>query len=237
MYKKEKYLAVIPARGESKGLPGKNIKDLCGKPLIAWTIERSLKSKYIDRTIVSTDSKSIASISEEYGAEIPFLRPAEFATDTSTTFSVIKHAIEHFADNEQQIFDYIIILQPTSPLREIDDIDKMIEKLAASAQDFDSIISVGEVSEHPAIIKKLENDFVLPYCVDLPITTRRQDNTPAYFPYGIAYITKVSSFLEERTIYTKRCTYFKIKRYQNYDIDDIYDFLCTEQIMKYEWFK
>lgn len=236
MYRNRRFLAIIPARGGSKGLPRKNIKNLCGKPLIAWSIERALNSKYVDEVMVTTDCKDIANIAKRYGANVPFLRPDYLATDTATTFDAVRHTIDYYKTEENKEFDYIVLLEPTSPLREKDDIDNMIEKIIQKEDSFNSIVSVGEVHEHPSIMKKIVNkDFLENYCQELEMTHRRQDNTPAYFPYGVAYIVKISTFLKEKTFYSKRNTFYKIKRYQCYEIDDIYDFLAIENIMKFEW--
>jgi CMP-N,N'-diacetyllegionaminic acid synthase len=236
VYKNKTFLAIIPARGGSKGLPKKNIKELCGKPLIAWSIEAGLKSKYIDEVMVTTDSQEIADIAKEYGAIIPFIRPDFLATDTATSFDVINHTIEYYKKELNKEFDYIVLLEPTSPLREANDIDEMIEKIINVENDFDSIVSIGQVHEHPSIMKKIVNDKTLSsYCEELVMKTRRQDNDIAYFPYGVAYIVKTKSLLDEKTFYTKRNTFYEIKRYQCYEIDDIYDFLAIENIMKFKW--
>lgn len=228
-------LAIIPARGGSKGLPRKNIRPMCGKPLIGWSIEKAGKSRYLDMVLVTTDSQEIATVAAQFGAHVPFLRPQELATDQSSTYDAIRHALRHLEENESKRFDLIVLLEPTSPLREDDDIDRMLEKLVAAQDDFDSIISVGEVDEHPSLIKRLVGPRMEPFCPELAQTTRRQDNAPAYFPYGVAYIAKTSALLEQNTFYTSRCTHFNIKPYQNVEIDDIYGFLCAESIMKHEW--
>jgi len=124
MIDSQKILALIPARGGSKGLPRKNILPLSGKPLIAWTVEAAKNSKYIDNCIVSTDDIEIAECAEKYGAEIPFLRPPNLATDFTSSNDVILHAIENIHDN----YDLLVLLQPTSPLRTEYDIDNGIEK-------------------------------------------------------------------------------------------------------------
>jgi CMP-N-acetylneuraminic acid synthetase len=231
----KKILALIPARGGSKGLPGKNIRTLCGKPLIVWTIDKANSSKYLDMVLVTTDSAEIAEISKAAGAYVPFLRPSELATDKASTYEVIQHTLDYLKEYEAETFDYVVLLEPTSPLREDDDIDHMLMQLVNRSAEFDSIISVGEVDEHPSILKRLNGEYLESFCPDLLQTTRRQDNEPAYFPYGVAYIAKTDALIEENTFYTKRCTYFKIKQYQNYEIDDIYGFLCVESIMKKEW--
>ncbi len=231
----KRVIAVIPARSGSKGLPGKNIKPLCGKPLICWTIQTALKSRFIDELIVSTDSQEIADIAIAAGASVPFLRPISLASDTTPTIEVIEHALDYFRAQAVAPFDYLVLLEPTSPLREDDDIDNMLAQLDAAADRFDAVVSVGEVSEHPSIMKRLTADTIEPYCPELPMALRRQDNAPAFFPYGVAYIAKISVLMAERTFYPERCTYYRIKRYQNYEIDDLYDFLAVENIMRHEW--
>ena len=128
MYKNNKILGLITARGGSKGLPRKNIRTLLGKPLIAWTIDQAIASDYLDKIVVSTDSKIIADISKDFGAEVPFLRPKMLATDTATSVDVINHTLDYLTD-KNQIFDYFALLEPTSPLRETSDINLAIEQL------------------------------------------------------------------------------------------------------------
>jgi len=228
-------LALIPARGGSKGLPGKNIRMLCGKPLIAWSIEKARKSRYVDTVVVSTDSPEIATLSKKFGAEVPFQRPADLADDHAPTFGAVKHVLDYYRDVDHREFSYTVLLEPTSPLREDDDVDRMLELLDGHEKEFDSIVSIGQVSEHPSIMKRLRGERMEPYCSELSQTTRRQDTAPAYFPYGVAYIAKTISLLNEKTFYTRNCMSFLIRRYQNYEIDDIYDFICIENIMKHEW--
>jgi CMP-N,N'-diacetyllegionaminic acid synthase len=231
------FLAIIPARGSSKGLPGKNIKELCGKPLIVWTIEAGLNSQYIDELVVSTDDEKIANIARKNGAKVPFIRPDYLSTDIANSVDVVNHVIDYYKKEFSRKFSYIILLEPTSPLRDKKDIDNMIECILKKEDKYDSITSVGEVHEHPSIMKKIIKESSLErYCQELEMTARRQENEVAYFPYGVAYIVKVNSFIKESTFYTTRNTFFKIKRYQCYEIDDIYDFLAIENIMKYEWY-
>lgn len=228
-------IALIPARGGSKGLPGKNIRPLCGRPLIAWSIDKALKSRHLDRVVVSTDDPEIARVAREHGAEVPFLRPAELATDSASTYDVIRHALAHYRDRHGEEFDYTVLLEPTSPLREDDDIDRALLALHERSADYDSIVSLGRVTEHPSIMKRLAGQGFEPFCPELAQTTRRQDNAPAYFPYGVAYIAKTRVLLEENTFYARRATWYEIKRYQHYEIDDLHDFLCVEAVMRHEW--
>lgn len=228
-------LAIITARGGSKGLPGKNIKSLCGKPLITWSIEAGLASKYVDEVMVSTDSEEIADVARHAGASIPYIRPAELATDTATSIDVLKHALTFYENTYNRYYDYIVLLEPTSPLREENDIDNMLDKIIDLEKEFDAIVSIGEVHEHPSIMKKIVNKEIREYCDELVVTSRRQDNDRAFFPYGVAYIVKRKTLLEENTIYPRHTTYHIIKRYQCYEIDDLYDFLAIENIMRHEW--
>jgi len=228
-------IAIIPARAGSKGLPGKNVRPLCGKPLVAWSIESALKSRYVDEVLVSTDGDEIAQIAAQFGAKVPFRRPTGLATDTSTTLSAVEHALDYYSRHLGRQFDLLVLLEPTSPLREDTDIDNMLEHLVASWDRFDAIVSIGEVREHPSIMKRLRGEEIEPYCHELTRTTRRQDNPPAYFPYGVAYIVKVATLLEEKTFYARRCTYHIVNRYQGYEIDDLHDLLCVEAVMKHVW--
>jgi len=235
MYKGKNFLAIIPARAGSKGLVGKNIRPLCGKPLIGWSIEAGLASQYIDEVMVTTDSKEIADVARMFGASIPFLRPSDLASDVATTFDVVNHVIDFYLTEKKCQFDYIVLLEPTSPLREKFDLDLMIEKIVKMEKEFDGIVSVGEVHEHPSIMKKIIDNQIESYVKDMAMVMRRQDNDAAYFPYGVGYIVKTNRLLREKTFYPSRTTHYLIKRYQCYEIDDIYDFLAIENIMKYEW--
>lgn len=225
-------LAIIPARGGSKGLPGKNIKPLCGKPLIGWTIEQAQQSKYIDEIFVSTDSQEIADVAETFGVSVPDLRPAELAGDTATSASFVIYTIEKLKAEGKE-FDYIILLEPTSPLRTSTDIDKAIE-LATANLDKCGVVSLGEVHmEHPQIVKRInDKGSIIPYVEQTTKITQRQQADKAYFPYGVVYLVKTEHFLHTNQFYgTESLPYF-IERWQCYEIDDIYDFTAIEAILK-----
>lgn len=229
MFDGKKILAIIPARGGSKGLPRKNLLPLSGKPLIAWSIEQALASEYIDRVIVSTDDKEIANVSVEYGADVPFIRPAELATDSASSADVVIHALNFF-EGKGEHYDYIALLEPTSPLRKDGDIDRGIIKLIGSPQ-ADSLVSLGEIHlEHPMIVKKVRDGLLLPYA-DLPAIYQRQMADEAYFPYGVLYLTKIYSFYESKAFYTKKTIPLFLDRWQNYEVDDSLDMLVIESVM------
>lgn len=234
MYKDKTILGIIPARGGSKGLPRKNILLLSGKPMIAWTIERALSSKYLDKVIVNTDDDEIAGIAKKHGAEVPFMRPKELASDTTSMMDVIFHTIAFYKDNNLS-FDYIALLEPTSPLRKVDDIDSAIKQLIDNEKNADSLVSAGEVHlEHPSIMKVVRDGYLSPYEVTGEKIYRRQDLKTVYFPYGVIYMSKTGKLLETGTFYQERTIPYFIERWQNYEVDDLFDFTCIEAVMKYK---
>ena len=233
MYKGKKILGMIPARGGSKGLPGKNIKPINGKPLIEWTIDRAKESKFIDYFFVSTDSKKISIVSEGCGADV-IDRPDELAEDDTTTFDVIKHCIN---TNNFKDYDVILLLEPTSPLRSSDDIDNAIKSFIDNYDEVNSLVSLGEIHmENPNISKIVKNGVVVDFVKQNKKITQRQQLDKIYFPYGVVYMSKIKSYLKYETFYQDKTLPYFIKRWQNYEIDDIYDFLCIETIMKNECF-
>ncbi len=237
MYKNKTFLGIIPARGGSKGLPGKNIKELCGKPLIAWSIESGLKSKYLDEVIVTTDSKDIANIAKQYGASVPFLRPDVLASDTATSFDAIKHTIEFYKNEMKKEFDYIVLLEPTSPLREARDIDIAIEQLFNS--NADSIVGICKTEDqNPAfLVFKNEKDFISGYENHDMKVLRRQDIKDVYFFEGTIYISKTDVLLNKKTFYHENTIGYVVPKYKSLEIDDIDDFIMVEAIMKHKGYK
>ena len=220
-------LALIPARGGSKRLPGKNIKDLCGKPLIAWTIEAALNSKYLNDVIVSTDCEKIADVSKQYGATVPFLRPKEISQDTSSTNEVINHCLDFFQD---QKFTHILLLQPTSPLRTSADIDSAIELLLKKQAN--AIYSVCEVDHSPLWMNTLPNDnsfdnFLRPESLGL-----RSQDLPTHFRLnGALYFVSLKKYLRKKSLLNHENTFVHIMDKNNsIDIDDELDFIVAEAI-------
>ena len=229
-------LAVIPARGGSKGLPGKNIKNFLGHPLIAWSINRALNSKLIDDVIVSTDDEDIARTALEYGADVPFMRPAEYATDESPTSEALLHLLDNVKDNK---YDVMVLLEPTSPLRKENDIDKCLRKFSDQYSEIDALTSLGRVSlVHPSICKSIDQDGnIVNFMRSDSKPSRRQDLEPAYFPYGVFYGVKISSFLENHTFYQDRLGHFLIEDWQNYEIDNEVDFEVCQAVAKLKGMK
>jgi CMP-N,N'-diacetyllegionaminic acid synthase len=233
MYKNKRILALIPARGGSKGLPGKNVRPLLGKPLVAWSIEQALSSKYIDKVVVSTESPIIASIARRYGADVPFLRPKKLATGKAKTIDVIFHVVDYF-NKRKENFDYLVLLEPTSPLRGTSDLDNAIKKLIDKSRISDALVSVGEIRlESPYIAKSIVNGYVTPLIKEnTKKFFQRQQLPKTFFPYGVIYASKVESLKKKKTFYHQRTIPHFIERWQNYEVDDIYDFVCIEAILR-----
>ncbi len=230
-----KILAIIPARGGSKGLPAKNIKPLLGKPLIGWTIEQAQKSRYIDTVFVNTDDEMIASVAKNFKANVSFLRPSRLAGDTINISDVIVHTLDFFKDKLCQEYDITILLEPTSPLRKPNDIDDALTLFMKYKNTADALVSVGEVyMQHPFITKKIVNNFVMPFVEPEKKIYQRQMLTKAYFPFGVIYLSKTPAFRLHKTFYQERTIPYFIERWQNYEIDDIYDFMAIETILKHK---
>ena len=224
MYKEKKILAIIPARGGSKGLPRKNIRNLLGVPLLAWTIKQAMDCNYIDRVYVSTDSEEIAQVGREFGAQIPELRPKELAEDSSSTADLVNYIIDKL-EKQGEAFDYIVLLEPTSPMRKKDDIGTAL-KLAIDHAEADGVVSVGAVHmENPVAVKKvLESGYITSYVKNPIKITQRQQMQEVYFPYGVAYVIKKDIFVEKQSFYTDKIIPYYIERWQNYEIDDKLDY-------------
>lgn len=213
-----RFLSIIPARGGSKRLPRKNVLDFNGKPLICWSIEASLNSKYIDKTIVSSDDEEILKIAEKNGANF-IKRPNELANDTSTTFDVLKHTI-----NNLETYDYVIVLQPTSPLRKAKHIDKAIELL--NEKKADAIISTCEVEHSPLWSNTLPEDRNMKLFMREELKNKRSQDLEQYFRLnGAIYICNIKKLLEEKTLFLKKNIYsYIMDRYESIDIDEKLDF-------------
>jgi CMP-N,N'-diacetyllegionaminic acid synthase len=225
-------LAIIPARLASKGLKQKNIKKLNGIPLINYSIESAKQSKFVDKIFISTESKKIQKIVMKSGIIVEFLRPKKLALDNSTTFNVVKHVINTMK-KKGQTYEYVALLEPTSPLRKKDDIDRAIMLLHKNRNNFDALISIGEITEFPNLLKKItkKNKIIraFPRLKEIP---RRQDAENYYFPYGVIYLSKVKSLLKEKTFYCKNTLSMKIDKFQCIEIDDEINFLSVGAVLK-----
>lgn len=225
-------LAIIPARKGSKGLPGKNIKALLGRPLVEWSVLQARASSRVSTVHVSTDCEVTADLCRAAGADVPYLRPDHLATDEATTYSAIEYALNFYAEQGRD-FGYVVLVEPTSPLRRPDDIDRAVGLVMDNCDAFDSLVTIGPVHEHPSIMKRFDDPRVLPWTPGADSSARRQDLEPAWFPYGVAYVAKAEVLREQRTFYTQRCMGMPLERFQSYEIDDALDFLCVEAVMRH----
>lgn len=228
MINNKKILAIIPARSGSKGLVDKNIKKLNGKPLIAYTIEAAEKSNVFDQIVVTTDSEEYATISRQYGAEVPFLRPSYLSSDNTNSTDVIIHVLAEL-QKQGKVYDYFMLLQPTSPLRTKNDIlnsiKMMIDKNATS------IVSVCEVDHNPLWSNTLDQTLRLDDFIRQDDNNRRQELPTYYRLNGAIYLAKTKSFLENKTFYKNSFAYIMSKQ-KSLDIDDKLDFELAGLISK-----
>lgn len=226
----ENILAIIPARGGSKGLPGKNIKELNGKPLIAYTIEAASESKYIDRVVVSTDDMEIANISMSYGGEVPCLRPKELSNDMSPTIDCVIHMLDYLKTNQEYIPEYVALLQCTSPLRNNRHLDEAIEKLKSTKKD--AIVSVCEAEVNPYWANVFEGDNLEYFIEEGRKILRRQDLPKVYRENGAIYIIKTDVLIKEKTFEPRSLTGYIMSNESSIDIDTLIDFKFAEIIIK-----
>jgi len=226
MYKNKTFLAIIPARGGSKRLPRKNVLDLEGKPLIAYSIEAALESKYIDKVVVSSDDSEILEVSQKFGATI-LTRPDFLATDISSTFDAIEHTIEHYNN-----YDYIVLLQPTSPLRTTKHIDESIELL--QSKDGDAVISVTQMEHSPLWSNTLdENGSMIDFISDEIKNKRSQDLETYYRLNGAIYICQKDRLLSEKCFFLKDDIFaYKMDNENSIDIDEEIDFELAKLYME-----
>lgn len=226
-------LAIVPARGGSKRLPGKNIKVLNGKPLIQWSIESALGLDDICKVMVSTDSQEIADIALKSGAEVPFLRPDNLAADTSSSSDVIRHALDYYKA-QGEVFDFVLLLQPTSPIRNAKHNAQAIALLRAKQAD--AVVSVCECEHSPLWTNTLPDDSSMELFIKDEIKNTRSQDLPSFYRLnGAIYLTKVSRFYEENTLFLSSNIYaYKMDSESSVDIDHALDFLLAETVLKYK---
>ena len=228
MFKQNSILAIITARGGSKGLPGKNIKTLDGKPLIAWTIDAAKHSKYIDQVILSSDDADIIAVAEEYGCEIPFVRPAYLATDKIPTEPVIVHALDTLKEQGRD-YDWVMLLQPTTPFRTSEDIDACLKQ--CFSEEKNSIVSVTSAKLIYWTFTLNETENLTPV---LPggVGTRRQDLPKTYCLNGAIYFARVSTFREQGTFIGANTGAYLMSEERSLDIDTPLDWTIAEVLTK-----
>lgn len=234
---KLKILGIIGARSGSKGISGKNIRPLAGKPLMAWILEAAKASKYLNRVIVSTDSEKYAELARSFGAETPFIRPKEFSADTSTDFDFIKHAVEWLDKNENYKPDILVRLLPTVPLQAAEDIDTVIEELLKDPEAHSAVV-IAETNQPPMKALKLVDDgkggkYLVHYFTGKGkdvTSTLRQRYEKAYFRANV--VACRPEVLTTGTLTGDRVRYHIIPQERGVDIDNEMDFFIAEQLMK-----
>ncbi|MGX9933546.1 acylneuraminate cytidylyltransferase family protein [Virgibacillus salarius] len=219
MYKGKQILAIIPARGGSKGIPRKNIIPIHNKPLIQYTIDEALLSNYLDEIIVSTDDKEIAQISINLGANVPYLRPEKLAQDHSRTIDTVMHVVEKQKEHGYN-YDYVVVLQPTQPLRKHWHIDEAIESVINN--NHESLVSVTKVKEHPILMRTINKNNKLENIINKTSTLRRQDFPEVYKVNGAIYINNTATLHSNTSLNDNKYSYIMEEKF-DLDIDDLKD--------------
>ncbi|WP_274309192.1 acylneuraminate cytidylyltransferase family protein [Solibacillus daqui] len=225
-------LAIIPARSGSKGIPHKNIRDLDGQPLIAYSIQHALNSKLITRVIVSTDSPEYAAIAKSFGAEVPFIRPKNISGDLALDIEVFEHALEYLKQKENYVPELVVQLRPTYPIRQVQDIDKMIELLIDNPNG-DSIRCISQVNETPyKMWFKKENGEIQPILRDLneAYNMPRQSLPVVYYQNACIDVIWASVIMEKHSMTGEVILGYEMD--ENFDIDSEEDFFKAEQYLK-----
>lgn len=222
-------LAIITARSGSKGIKDKNIRMLNGKPLMAFTIESAKKSKFIDEVMVSTDSQEYAAAAKEYGASVPFLRSKENSSDTASSIDVILEVLDGY-QKLGKTFDRFVLLQPTSPLRTEQNIDRAFQLFEEKGAD--SVVSVCECEHSPLLSNTLPADLNMHGFIKSENNVRRQELKTCYRLNGAIYISKVSTFLQIRTFYGNNSYAYIMEQNESIDIDSELDFQIAELLLR-----
>ena len=228
MYAGKRILGLIPARGGSKGIPDKNIKSLDGRPLISYTIEAAKNSQYVDAVVITTDSQKIADVAIQYGAEVPFLRPGKLASDKAKSIDAVVHAIETLKSMGRS-YDVLVFLQPTSPLRNAEDIDRAIEQYFNMGNK--ALVSVSPVNDHPLLIRSIDQKGELDKLMNVSSTCRRQDMPVYYRVNGAIYIYNVTEITSDTSLNDAMVPYI-MDISHSVDIDDLCDFYIAEFILQ-----
>lgn len=224
-------IAIIPARSGSKGLKDKNIIDLCGKPLIAYSIEAALETGLFDHVIVSTDSEHYANIAQHYGAEV-MMRGEALSNDKATTFMVLEDILKN---RLQESIDYFVLLQPTSPLRTSKHITEAIEKFESKIEHFDFLVSMKEAEHAKVLVNPIDDDESLKY-FDTDFSNYRRQGYKDYSPNGAIFIAKPDSYLEQKHFFGAKALSYIMSAEDSVDIDGALDLVVAKEIISYREF-
>lgn len=227
-----KRIAIIPARSGSKGLKDKNIIDLCGKPLIAYSIEAALETSLFDHVIVSTDSEHYAEIAQHYGAEV-MMRGEALSNDKATTFMVLEDILKN---RLQESIDYFVLLQPTSPLRTSKHITEAIEKFESKIEHFDFLVSMKEAEHAKVLVNPIDDDESLKY-FDTDFSNYRRQGYKDYSPNGAIFIAKPDSYLEQKHFFGAKTLSYIMSAEDSVDIDGALDLVVAKAIIAKKMYK
>lgn len=232
MFKRMRRIAIIPARSGSKGLKDKNIIDLCGKPLIAYSIEAALETGLFDHVIVSTDSEHYAEIAQHYGAEV-MMRGEALSNDKATTFMVLEDILEN---RLHESIDYFVLLQPTSPLRTSKHITEAIEKFESKIEHFDFLVSMKEAEHAKVLVNPIDDDESLKY-FDTDFSNYRRQGYKDYSPNGAIFIAKPDSYLEQKHFFGAKTLSYIMSAEDSVDIDGALDLVVAKAIIAKKMYK
>lgn len=222
MINNKKIVALIPARGGSKGIKNKNLILFKKKPLIYWSIKAALKSKYIDECYVSTDDKNISKVAKQYGAIIPFKRPKKLSTDKASTNSVV----DHFLSQIDEKYDYLILLQPTSPLRDFIDINRSLQFMFKSKKK--SLVSIAKLDYPNEWVVEQNKKDIISFVNKKNDISRRQDSINYYKINGAIYITEINYYKKYKSFITNKTIGYKMNFEKSIDIDTKFDLLMAK---------
>lgn len=224
-------LAIIPARGGSKGLPDKNLRLAGGKPLLAWTVDAAAGSKHVHRMVLSTNDARIAGVGRDLGADVPFMRPDYLAQDNTPGMDPVLYTIRRLAEEDSYHPDCVMLLQPTSPLRETADIDAAVEMLVRLKAD--GVVSLTRSRHHPYWTKKLDDDgFMTDFIRQETAATCRQQLPAAYALNGAIYLARTSVLLERESWYTSRTAGYIMPTERSVDVDTSWDLMLADLLLR-----
>ena len=230
-YQGKRFLGVVPARCSSRRIVDKNIRTIAGQPLMTWTLQAAQQARYLEALMVSTDCDKIAQVARQAGIEVPFLRPAELATDEATTAAVLTHALAAWSDYSGETYDYVVVLQPTSPLRTAEEIDAAIVK--AVERDAQAIISVSPTAQPPLWMNTLPDDDSMNGFLT-PAGMRRSQDLPTYWCLnGAIGVICAQAVRAGQSVWSLSRIYaYRMSREHGVDIDDPLDFLLAEALLQ-----
>jgi len=230
-----KVLGLVTARGGSKGIPGKNWKNIAGKPLIAWTIEEALRSDSLDRVVVSTDHPTIAEVAKAAGADVPFIRPSALAQDESPHIDCVLHALDWLQKEQNYVPDLVCLLQPTSPLRLVSDIDGVVNMAIKKFKKHgvSPVISVTDCPHHPMLVRRVAEDGSLVPFIEHNINyERRQDLPPALVRNGAVYVNTTHSLRKDQTFFPNKYYGYYMPPERSLLIDEDWEFSLVEKLLQ-----